>query len=71
MGSRRKFGGEIASGDIWKATILQQFEAEILKRAQMNLIGSFRQKKMKSRVVMLLHDAINKLKRRSVCWNRL
>ena len=41
-----------------KATMLQQSEAEVLRMALMNLIGSFRRKKMKSRVVMILHDAI-------------
>jgi DNA polymerase I len=60
LGRRRRFAGKITSGDIRKAkaTILQQSEAEVLRMALMNLIGSFRQKKMKSRVVMILHDAI-------------
>jgi DNA polymerase I len=60
LGRRRRFAGKITSGDIRraKATILQQSEAEVLRMALMNLIGSFRQKKMKSRAVMLLHDAI-------------
>jgi DNA polymerase I len=60
LGRRRRFAGKITSGDIRraKATVLQQSEAEVLRMALMNLIGSFRQKKMKSRVVMILHDAI-------------
>ncbi len=60
LGRRRRFEGDITAQDIRraKATILQQSEAEILRMALMNLIGSLRQKKMKSRVVMILHDAI-------------
>ncbi len=60
LGRRRRFEGDITAQDIRraKATVLQQSEAEILRMALMNLIGSFRQKKMKSRVVMILHDAI-------------
>jgi DNA polymerase I len=60
LGRRRRFEGKISAGDIRraKATILQQSEAEVLRMALMNLIGSFRRKKMKSRVVMILHDAI-------------
>ena len=60
LGRRRRFSGEITAGDIRraKATILQQSEAEVLRMALMNLIGSFRRKKMKSRVAMILHDAI-------------
>lgn len=60
LGRRRRFEGDITAQDIRraKATVLQQSEAEILRMALMNLIGSLRQKKMKSRVVMILHDAI-------------
>jgi DNA polymerase-1 len=60
LGRRRRFEGDITAQDIRraKATVLQQSEAEVLRMALMNLIGSFRQKKMKSRVVMILHDAI-------------
>lgn len=60
LGRRRRFDGRITSGDIRKAkaTILQQSEAEILRMTLMNLVGDFRRKKMKSRVVMILHDAI-------------
>jgi DNA polymerase I len=60
LGRRRLFTGKITASHIRKAkaTILQQSEAEILRMALMNLMGSFRQKKMKSSVVMILHDAI-------------
>jgi DNA polymerase I len=60
LGRRRRFDGPITSGSIRKAkaTILQQSESEILRMAMMLLIGSLRQKKMKSRVVAILHDAV-------------
>ena len=38
--------------------ILQQSEAEVLRMALLSLVGTFRRKKMQSRVVMILHDAI-------------
>ncbi len=60
LGRRRHFDGEIGSGEIRqaKATILQQSEAEILRMALLSSVGTFRRRKMKSRVVMILHDAI-------------
>jgi len=60
LGRRRKFDGPITVREIRraKATILQQSEAEVLRMALMNLVGSLRRRKMKSRVVMILHDAI-------------
>jgi DNA polymerase I len=60
LGRRRRFDGDITAHDMRraKATVLQQSEAEILRMALMNLIGDFRRKKIKSRVVMILHDAI-------------
>ncbi len=60
LGRRRRFNGEIGAREIRqaKATILQQSEAEILRMALMTLVGTLRQKKMQSRVVMILHDAI-------------
>lgn len=60
LGRRWRFDGEIGAREIRraKATILQQSEAEILRMALLSLIGTFRQKKMKSRVVMILHDAV-------------
>lgn len=60
LGRRRSFSGKITAGDIRraKATVLQQSEAAVLRMALMNLIGDFRRKNMKSRVVMILHDAI-------------
>jgi DNA polymerase I len=60
LGRRRRFDGEIGGGEIRraKATILQQSEAEILRMALLSLVGTFRKKKMRGRVVMILHDAI-------------
>lgn len=60
LGRRRRFDGEIGSSEIRqaKATILQQSEAEILRMALLSLAGTFRQRKMMSRVVMILHDAV-------------
>ncbi len=60
LGRRRRFTGNIGQKEIRqaKATILQQSEAETLRMALMTLVGQFRRKKMKSRVVMILHDAI-------------
>ncbi len=60
LGRRRRFDGEIGAREIRraKATILQQSEAEILRMALLSLVGTFRQKKMQSRVVMILHDGI-------------
>lgn len=60
LGRCRRFDGEIGSSEIRqaKATILQQSEAEILKMALLSLVGTFRRRKMGSRVVMILHDAI-------------
>jgi len=60
LGRRRRFDGEIGAREIRqaKATILQQSEAEILRMALLSLVGTFRRQKMKSRVVMILHDAI-------------
>ena len=60
LGKRRRLEGEIGQSDIRKAkaTILQQSEAEVLRMALMTLVGLFRRRKMKSRVVMILHDAI-------------
>ena len=60
LGRRRQFEGDIGAKEIRKAkaTILQQSEAEILRMALLSLVGLFRRRKMKSRVVMILHDAI-------------
>jgi DNA polymerase I len=41
-----------------KATILQQSEAEVLRMALRSLVGELRRRQMKTRVVMILHDAI-------------
>ncbi len=60
LGRRRHFSEEIGAREIRqaKATILQQSEAEVLRMALLSLVGLLRQRKMKSRVVMVLHDAI-------------
>jgi DNA polymerase-1 len=60
LGRRRRFKRDISAQDIRraKATVLQQSEAEILRMALMNLAGALRRQKMKSRAVMILHDAI-------------
>jgi DNA polymerase I len=60
LGRRRGFAGEIGAREIRqeKATILQQSEAEIFRMALLSPVGTFRRKKMKSRVVMILHDAV-------------
>jgi DNA polymerase I-like protein with 3'-5' exonuclease and polymerase domains len=60
LGRRRRFDGERGAKEIRqaKATILQQSEAEVLRMALMTLVDTFRRKKMKSRVVMIRHDAI-------------
>jgi DNA polymerase I len=60
LGRRRRFEGDVRAKEIRqaKATILQQSEAEILRMALLSLVGTFRQRRMKSRVVMILHDAI-------------
>ena len=60
LGRRRLFEGEIGAAEIRraKATILQQSEAEILRMALISLTGMFRKTKMRSRAVMILHDAI-------------
>ena len=41
-----------------KATVLQQMEAETLKMAVMRLQSKFRDLRMRSQIVMLIHDAI-------------
>ena len=41
-----------------KATILQQAEADVLTLAFVTLQAIFRKRKMKSRIVMIIHDAI-------------
>jgi DNA polymerase I len=60
LGRRRRFEGPIGPREIRqaKATILQQSEAEILRMALLSLAGTFRRRNMRSRVVMVLHDAI-------------
>ncbi len=60
LGRRRRFEGEIGSSQIRqaKATILQKSEAEILRMALLSFVGTLRRRKMKSWVVMILHDAI-------------
>jgi DNA polymerase I len=60
LGRRRRFDGEVGAKEIRqaKATILQQSEAEVLRMALMTLVGIIHRINMKSRVVMILHDAI-------------
>ena len=60
LGRRRRFAGRPGAAETrqMKATILQQSEAEILTMALLSLVGTFREKKMQSRVVMILNDAI-------------
>ena len=41
-----------------KATLLQQEEADLLRMAVMRLYATFRDLRMKSRVVIVIHDAV-------------
>ena len=41
-----------------KATLLQQMEADILRMAVMRLYAKFKDLGMKSRIVMVIHDAV-------------
>jgi DNA polymerase-1 len=60
LGRIRRFDGEFALRERRraKATLLQQQEADILRIAVMRLYAKFRDLGMKSRIVMLIHDAI-------------
>ena len=60
LGRMRRFDGEFGSREQRqaKATLLQQIEADTLRLALMRLEAKFRQLKMKSRIVMTIHDAV-------------
>jgi DNA polymerase-1 len=60
LGRVRRFDGEFGSREQRqaKATLLQQIEADTLRLAIMRLESKFRLLKMKSRIVMIVHDAV-------------
>jgi len=60
LGRMRHLDGEFGRHErrSAKATLLQQMEADILRMAVMRLTAKFRDLGMKSRIVMVIHDAI-------------
>lgn len=60
LGGKRHFDGEFGRHErrSAKATLLQQMEADILRMAVMRLYTKFRDLCMKSRIVMVIHDAV-------------
>jgi len=60
LGRSRFFDGEFGLRErrAAKATLLQQEEADLLRMAVMRLYAAFRDLNMKSRVVMVIHDAV-------------
>lgn len=59
-GRIRRFSGPFGKAEARsaKATLLQHNEADILRLAVMRLYARFRDLKMQSRIVMLIHDAV-------------
>jgi DNA polymerase-1 len=60
LGRIRLFDGDFGSRQQRqaKATLLQQIEADTLRLALMSLEAKFKQLKMKSRIVMTIHDDV-------------
>ena len=58
MGRRRLFVGySPAIRPQLRAQVLQGFEADMLKLAMVQIDGNFRQRQMKSRIVIAIHDS--------------
>ncbi len=60
LGRIRRFDGAFGAREQRqaKATLLQQMEADILRMAVMRLYASFRDQGMRSRICMVIHDAV-------------
>ncbi len=60
LGRTRRFDGEFGVRERRqaKATLLQQEEADLLRIAMMRLYSSFRDRGMRSRIVITIHDAV-------------